>query len=152
MWTWLRKRSRPANRADLDNQIATYLNIYSDSHVGTIVVAGPELTPRSRDATGTPLLAHRCSLSERYHDSLQKRLIGTGDWILDRPAFLHWVAKEYSTGPKLLWVNRPTGFGKTILCARVVKHLSSIPETLSPILILTFNIAFDTSIFPGERH
>ncbi|KAI8680532.1 NACHT domain-containing protein [Fusarium keratoplasticum] len=144
-----RAGTRSANSANLDNQIATYLNIYSDSHVGTIVVAGshdwledkkihlfikilqvtrglsrygescPELTPRSRDAMGTPLLAHRCYSSERYHDSLQKR---------------------------------PAGFGKTILCARVVKHLSSIPETLSPILILTFYIAFDTSIFPGERH
>ncbi|RSL85160.1 hypothetical protein CDV31_016604 [Fusarium ambrosium] len=59
--------------------------------------------------------------------SLQKRLIGVCDWILDRPTFLHRVAKEYSAGPKLLW-------------------------TPSPILILTFNIAFDTSIFPGERH
>ncbi|KAJ4190509.1 hypothetical protein NW767_011337 [Fusarium falciforme] len=71
----------------------------------------------------------RCSPNERYHDSLQKRVNGTCDWILDRPAFRHWLAIEVSAGPKLLWVNGPAGFGKTILCARVVEHLSSILET-----------------------
>ncbi|KAI8653627.1 hypothetical protein NCS56_01317100 [Fusarium sp. Ph1] len=71
----------------------------------------------------------RCSPNERYHDSLQKRVNGTCDWILDRPAFRHWLAIEVSAGPKLLWVNGPAGFGKTILCARVVEHLSSILQT-----------------------
>ncbi|KAM6517781.1 hypothetical protein FSOLCH5_006549 [Fusarium solani] len=68
----------------------------------------------------------RCSPNERYHDSLQKRVNGTCDWILDRPAFRHWLAIELSAGPKLLWLNGPAGFGKTILCAHVVEHLSSI--------------------------
>ncbi|KAM6517223.1 hypothetical protein FSOLCH5_008186 [Fusarium solani] len=71
----------------------------------------------------------RCSPNERYHDSLQKRVNGTCDWILDRPAFRHWLAIEVCAGPKLLWVNGPARFGKTILCARVVEHLSSILET-----------------------
>ncbi|KAK7426549.1 hypothetical protein QQZ08_007008 [Neonectria magnoliae] len=69
------------------------------------------------------------SPNERYHDSLQKRLTGTCNWILDRPVFQHWLATEVSAGPKLLWIHGPAGFGKTILCARVVEHLSSILET-----------------------
>ncbi|KAI3581766.1 hypothetical protein IWW34DRAFT_616852, partial [Fusarium oxysporum f. sp. albedinis] len=69
------------------------------------------------------------SLNERYHDSLEKRLIGTCNWILDRPVFQHWLSTELSAGPKLLWVNGPAGFGKTILCAHVVEHLSSTLDT-----------------------
>ncbi|RBA11145.1 hypothetical protein FPRO05_04318 [Fusarium proliferatum] len=38
----------------------------------------------------------------------------------------HWLSTEFSAGSKLLWVNGPAGFGKTILCAHVVEHLSSI--------------------------
>ncbi|RKK61956.1 hypothetical protein BFJ69_g17066 [Fusarium oxysporum] len=69
------------------------------------------------------------SLNERYYDSLEKRLIGTCNWILDRPVFQHWLPTEFSAGPKLLWVNGPAGFGKTILCAHVVEYLSSTLDT-----------------------
>ncbi|KAJ0132111.1 hypothetical protein HZ326_24798 [Fusarium oxysporum f. sp. albedinis] len=69
------------------------------------------------------------SLNERYYDSLEKRLIGTCNWILDRPVFQHWLSTEFSAGPKLLWVNGPAGFGKTILCAHVVEYLSSTLDT-----------------------
>ncbi|KAF9772743.1 hypothetical protein IL306_009536 [Fusarium sp. DS 682] len=71
----------------------------------------------------------RCTPNERYHDSLQKRIEGTCDWILTRPAFRHWLAIDFFAGPKLLWVNGPAGFGKTILCARVVEHLTSCLDT-----------------------
>ncbi|KAH6883514.1 hypothetical protein B0T10DRAFT_551286, partial [Thelonectria olida] len=68
--------------------------------------------------------------NDLYNDSIQKKLDGTCNWILDRPAFLDWLSPDISVGtPKLLWVNGPAGFGKTILCARVVEHLSSMLET-----------------------
>ncbi|KAH6959932.1 prion-inhibition and propagation-domain-containing protein [Ilyonectria sp. MPI-CAGE-AT-0026] len=75
-------------------------------------------------------LGHR-SPNEHYYDSVQKRLVGTYDWILNRPAFLHWLSPAFSAGAnaKLLWINGPAGFGKTILCARVVEHLFSALET-----------------------
>ncbi|WZH50315.1 uncharacterized protein QYS62_011559 [Fusarium acuminatum] len=69
------------------------------------------------------------SPNERYHDSLQKRLPGTCNWILDRPVFRRWLEAEFSAGPKLLWVHGPAGFGKTILCAQVVRNLSRTPDT-----------------------
>ncbi|WQF77076.1 Putative NACHT nucleoside triphosphatase, P-loop containing nucleoside triphosphate hydrolase [Colletotrichum destructivum] len=67
--------------------------------------------------------------NDRYHDSLQRRLVGTCDWILYRPAFTQWLSSEPITNAKLLWINGPPGFGKTILCARIVEHLSSTLQT-----------------------
>ncbi|EGU82010.1 hypothetical protein FOXB_07476, partial [Fusarium oxysporum f. sp. conglutinans Fo5176] len=69
------------------------------------------------------------SPNERYHDSLQKRLPGTCNWILDRPMFQRWLEAEFPAGPKLLWVHGPAGFGKTILCAQIVQNLSRTPDT-----------------------
>ncbi|KAM0188491.1 hypothetical protein ACHAPI_010598 [Fusarium lateritium] len=65
-----------------------------------------------------------CLPDERYHDSLQKKLPGTCDWILGRTVFIRWLAGG-SPNPNLLWVNGHAGFGKTILCAHLVDHLSS---------------------------
>ncbi|KAF5617640.1 ankyrin repeat domain protein [Fusarium sp. NRRL 25303] len=65
-----------------------------------------------------------CPPDERYHDSLQKKLPGTCDWILDCTEFSRWLAGG-STNRKLLWVNGHAGFGKTILSAHLVDHLSS---------------------------
>ncbi|KAH8742918.1 prion-inhibition and propagation-domain-containing protein, partial [Diaporthe sp. PMI_573] len=70
----------------------------------------------------------RWSPNERYHDSVQTRLVGTCDWIFHRPAFQNWLNHDFPAGAKLLWINGPAGFGKTILCAHVVEHLSSTLE------------------------
>ncbi|KAK2669720.1 hypothetical protein RAB80_015246 [Fusarium oxysporum f. sp. vasinfectum] len=66
-----------------------------------------------------------CPPDERYHDSLQKKLPGTCNWILDRTVFSRWLAGG-STNRKLLWVNGLAGFGKTILSAHLVDHLSTL--------------------------
>lgn len=60
--------------------------------------------------------------SERYEDSLQRKLPGTCTWILTHPAFVKW--KE--GGPLthgILWIHGPPGFGKTILCSHIVEYL-----------------------------
>ncbi|KAK8147549.1 hypothetical protein G3M48_001448 [Beauveria asiatica] len=65
-----------------------------------------------------------------YEDAVQKRVNGTFDWILTRRLFLDWTSPDFPAGKaKILWVNGAPGFGKTILCARVVEHLCS---TLDP--------------------
>lgn len=71
----------------------------------------------------------RCSPDERYNDSVQKRLVGTCDWIFQRVAFQNWLDQDFPAGAKLLWINGPAGFGKTILCAHVVEYLSSALQT-----------------------
>ncbi|KAJ6439237.1 ankyrin repeat domain-containing protein 52 [Purpureocillium lavendulum] len=58
-----------------------------------------------------------------------QRVNNTCNWILERPAFRHWLATDVCVGPKLLWINGPAGFGKTILCAHIVEHLTSNLDT-----------------------
>ncbi|KAJ5557005.1 hypothetical protein N7494_000920 [Penicillium frequentans] len=71
--------------------------------------------------------------NETYERSTERRIEGTCEWILSTPWFLHWYSSEYEAcHPKILWVNAPAGFGKSILCARVVDHLiSTLKEPVS---------------------
>ncbi|RMI97514.1 hypothetical protein CDV36_016224 [Fusarium kuroshium] len=118
-----RAGTRSANRANLDNQIATYLDIYSDSYVGTIVVAESH------------------------------------DWLEDKKIHIFIETLQVTRGLSRYGESWFGSSGRLEACGireddplRPRRQTSSIPETPSPILILTFNIAFDTSIFPGERH
>jgi hypothetical protein len=82
-----------ANRADLDNQIATYLNIDSDcgfapptwqSHVGTVLVARKDRKP---------LLPQHLEGVWMYCDYILD-VFGEGEgapkWLYNRPAFEKW--------------------------------------------------------------
>ncbi|KAI6766040.1 hypothetical protein HG530_007110 [Fusarium avenaceum] len=62
---------------------------------------------------------------DKYEDSAERRVENTCDWVLDRPFFTSWMGPEDSSGLKLLWIHAPAGFGKTILCAHIIQHLSS---------------------------
>ncbi|KAH8879064.1 hypothetical protein GQ53DRAFT_856395 [Thozetella sp. PMI_491] len=74
--------------------------------------------------------AGRHSSRELYEDSLQKRLDGTCEWVLGRPEFRAWLAPGSSTGEaRLLWIHGSAGFGKTVLCARVIEYLLAALET-----------------------
>ncbi|CAH0047582.1 unnamed protein product [Clonostachys solani] len=63
------------------------------------------------------------SPTEFYQEALQKKVDGTCDWFLHQPAFISWL--NASASRNLLWVHAPAGFGKTVLCARIVDYLSS---------------------------
>ncbi|KAJ4042661.1 hypothetical protein NW763_011479 [Fusarium oxysporum] len=67
--------------------------------------------------------------NDKYEDSLNKRVDTTCDWIFDRPAFTSWLSLGDQCKPRLLWINAPAGFGKTILCAYIIQHLSNILTT-----------------------
>ncbi|OHW99193.1 ankyrin repeat domain-containing protein 52 [Colletotrichum incanum] len=70
------------------------------------------------------------SPNDLYDDSIQKRLNGTCEWILKRDDVRDWLAPNVSTdASSVLWINGPAGFGKTILCARLVEILSSSIQT-----------------------
>ncbi|TGJ87297.1 hypothetical protein E0Z10_g1488 [Xylaria hypoxylon] len=63
-----------------------------------------------------------------YDDLVLRRLDGTCDWILGRPEIKKW--QSFAVGnPKILWINGPAGYGKTILCARLVEHISVTSQT-----------------------
>ncbi|CAJ0554402.1 Ff.00g129150.m01.CDS01 [Fusarium sp. VM40] len=65
------------------------------------------------------------SSPDKYEDSIEKRVENTCDWVLDRSFFTSWMESEDSPGLKLLWTYALAGFGKTILCAHIIRHLSS---------------------------
>ena len=72
-------------------------------------------------------------VNERYEDCLYKRLPNTCNWILDRPAFTSWISPDFPAATaKLLWTYGQAGFGKTVLCAHLINHLSSTLPPLSP--------------------
>ena len=44
--------------------------------------------------------------------------------------FLDWISPQFSIGnAKILWVNGPAGYGKTILCAKVVEHTLTVLDS-----------------------
>ncbi|KAL8366248.1 hypothetical protein RB595_007664 [Gaeumannomyces hyphopodioides] len=54
-----------------------------------------------------------------YDRSCRSRLPSTCEWIFKRDFFLDWMSPDFpDTKPKVLWVNGPAGYGKTILCAK----------------------------------
>ncbi|KAM5513725.1 hypothetical protein FOXYSP1_04692 [Fusarium oxysporum f. sp. phaseoli] len=67
--------------------------------------------------------------SEKYEDSLRKRVDTTCKWIFERPTFKSWLSPVDSTKPRVLWINGPAGFGKTVLSAQIVHHLSDALDT-----------------------
>ncbi|RKL29226.1 hypothetical protein BFJ72_g12135 [Fusarium proliferatum] len=62
--------------------------------------------------------------SDKYEDSLANRVDTTCEWIFERPTFKSWLSLVDSTKPGVLWINGPAGFGKTVLCAHIVHHLT----------------------------
>ncbi|CAH0028115.1 unnamed protein product [Clonostachys rhizophaga] len=84
------------------------------------------------------------STNNIYHEAIQKRLHGTCNWLTGRPEFQSWISEN--TESSLLWINGPAGFGKTVLCARVVQYLT---ETLStPVAHFFFSSDFESQAEP----
>ncbi|CAG9981166.1 unnamed protein product [Clonostachys byssicola] len=90
----------------------------------------------------TWLLGHTVP-NETYHESIEKRLPGTCNWIFDQQEFLDWEKKDIS-GPTrpLLWIYGQAGFGKTVLCAQIVQKL--IEQGDRPVAYFFFSSNFDS--------
>jgi ankyrin repeat protein len=68
--------------------------------------------------------------NDLYDNFVRRRLDGTCDWIMDRAVFLEWASSDFlSNTPKMLWINGPAGYGKTIICARLIQYLSTTLES-----------------------
>lgn len=66
---------------------------------------------------------------DQYEELVTIRLDGTCNWILDHPAYTTWVSESLDDGvAKLLWINGPAGFGKSVLSASLIRHLGTTPE------------------------
>ena len=45
-------------------------------------------------------------------------------WIFDRPELLEWDTTTNDIHkPKILWLHSGPGFGKTVLCAKIIDHM-----------------------------
>ncbi|KAJ4859893.1 ankyrin repeats (3 copies) domain-containing protein [Trichoderma breve] len=87
--------------------------------------------------------------NEIYQDAMKKRLEATCEWILKRPVLDEWLSlSKGSQTPGLLWINGPAGFGKTILCSRLVQHLQKIVKT--PVASYFFSSDFESRDDPYE--
>ncbi|KAL7929902.1 ankyrin repeat-containing domain protein [Trichoderma chlorosporum] len=87
--------------------------------------------------------------SEIYEDATQKRLDGTCEWILERPVFEEWLFLPSDLeAPRLLWINGPAGFGKTILCSRIVQRLQTTVK--APVASYFFSSDFEGRDDPYE--
>lgn len=87
--------------------------------------------------------------NEIFEEALQARLDDTCGWILERPVFQNWFTlQKHEAKPKLLWINGPAGFGKTILCAGIVEHLMATAKT--PVAYFFFSSDFESRNDPYE--
>ncbi|KAJ5319622.1 uncharacterized protein N7506_012326, partial [Penicillium brevicompactum] len=67
--------------------------------------------------------------NDRYETYKEKRLDGTCEWIISQPWFRDWSSPDFPKGSaKILWINGPAGFGKTVLCTKIIDHMSSIAK------------------------
>jgi ankyrin repeat protein len=67
--------------------------------------------------------------SDMYDLFIQRRLDNTCEWILSQPIFTEWLSTAFpSKTAKNLWINGTAGYGKTMLCARIIQHLSTLND------------------------
>ncbi|CAG8138928.1 unnamed protein product [Penicillium salamii] len=92
-------------------------------------------------------LMGRHSPNELFADFTEKRLDGTCEWILTKGSFVDWSSSDFpAAAAKLLWINGPAGFGKSTLCARLIKHLTDTIK--EPIAHFFFSSDFETRADP----
>ena len=65
--------------------------------------------------------------SQFYDKQVSSRLEGTCEWIFSHPAYCGWMSNEsLNETARLLWICASPGYGKTILCARLVEHFKGM--------------------------
>lgn len=72
-----------------------------------------------KDALDSPALT---KVREIYGDVSDRRLEGTGQWIIDEPLFRAWIKKE----APIVWILGGPGAGKSFLSSKIISHLQEI--------------------------
>jgi ankyrin repeat protein len=66
-------------------------------------------------------------ISQYYDKQVSSRLEGTCEWIFSHSAYQTWMSEDpLEKAARILWVCAPPGYGKTILCARLVKYFEDM--------------------------
>ncbi|KGO77047.1 NACHT nucleoside triphosphatase [Penicillium italicum] len=83
------------------------------------------------------------STNDLYEIFSQRKIEGTCEWVLSQHWFIDWTSPDFPSGrAKVLWINGPAGFGKSVLCARVIDHLSS--NSNDPVAHFFFSSDFES--------
>lgn len=77
-------------------------------------------------------------LAPMVTEDAQRELLGlrhgnSCDWFLTHEKFKNW-SQYHSTRSKILWVHAPAGFGKSVLCARLIDHMHGFSEDFGRVL------------------
>lgn len=106
--------------AELERKLAMLSNI--DSGLDTLLeIATTQKQKDAEDWLDAP------KVDDQYEKHRSVRLDGTCDWILNHPAYMQWISEDdRDETAKLLWINAPAGFGKTVLSARIITHLKEM--------------------------
>ena len=94
-----------------------------------------EVTLRSQRAVDDWLhvrtFHERYNVTQYYDKQISSRLEGTCNWVFSHHAYRSWISESYTEkAARILWICAPAGYGKTVLCARLIEHLremQSIP-------------------------
>ena len=64
--------------------------------------------------------------TDTYEKHLSARLKSTCEWIFAKSEYVSWASSDFPfDAAKVLWVHGPAGYGKSVLCARLVQQLQS---------------------------
>lgn len=78
---------------------------------------------------GIPSWMGFTSTTAAYEHFVQIRVNNTCEWILQQPKFHEW-ARPAIAHTKALWIHGPAGYGKTVLCAKIIQHLRTLDSTI----------------------
>lgn len=88
--------------------------------------------------------------SDIFEDAQQKRTDSTCDWMLTRPEYVSWLSSDFEKS-KTLWIHGPAGFGKTVLCSRLVQHVQDSIATPTAYFFFSANLESRNDPFVALR-
>ncbi|KAL2046479.1 hypothetical protein ABVK25_011834 [Lepraria finkii] len=63
---------------------------------------------------------------DTYEKHLSARLENTCGWIFSKSEYVSWASSDFPfDAAKVLWIHGPAGYGKSVLCARLVQQLQT---------------------------
>jgi ankyrin repeat protein len=79
------------------------------------------------DWLGVTKLNDQHNVTQYYDKQTSSRLEGTCNWIFSHRSYESWISEDNpNETARILWICAPAGYGKTVLCARLVEHLKAM--------------------------
>ncbi len=76
---------------------------------------------------GVKTFDERYNVTQYFDKQVSSRLEGTCEWIFSHPDYCKWISDDEATKTnKILWICAPAGYGKTVLCTKLIEHLTNL--------------------------